>query len=451
MAPVGDAERAAGALFTDLYELTMLQAYMAEGMNGIAVFELFFRELPPQRAFAVAAGLEDVLSYLESFRFQPAEIEWLARDGRFSAAFLASLEELRFTGDVLAVPEGTLVFPNEPVVQVVAPIAEAQVVETYVLNQIHLQTVLASKAARVVLAARGRTVVEFGARRSHGTDAALKAARCAYLVGAAGTSNVEAARRYEIPAVGTMAHSYVQAHESEASAFDEFAREFPGTTLLVDTYDTLGGIDEIARLSRGEHPREVGAVRLDSGDLLDLSRAVRTRLDEAGLERVEIVASGGLDEDRVEELVRADAPIDSFGVGTEMVVSGDAPTLDFAYKLVEYDGRPTAKYSPSKVLLPGRKQVFRRRDGGQISGDTIGLAAETGDGEPLLELVMRRGERCGRVTLAEARRVASCSLGALPPRLRELDRAAAQPPYPVAVSQELAGLAERVRRAVAPR
>ncbi len=436
----------ASALFTDLYELTMLRAYRAERMTGVAVFELFFRTLPDRRAFAIAAGLEDVLAYLESFRFRPDELAWLEQDGRFSAEWVAWLAGLRFTGDVYAVAEGSLVFPNEPLVQVVAPIAEAQVVETFVLNQVHLQTVLAGKAARVVLAAGGRDVVEFGSRRAHGTDAALKAARCAYLVGATGTSNVEAARRYGIPAVGTMAHSYIQAHESERAAFDAFAREFPGTTLLVDTYDTLAGVDRaIALVRRGEDGREIGAIRLDSGDLLALSRAARARLDESELRHVKIVASGGLDEDRVAALVRAGAPIDSFGVGTDMVLSGDAPTLDFAYKLVEYDGRPAAKYSPKKVLLPGRKQVFRRYAGRCAKADTIGLADEALDGSPQLELVMKRGARRANVTLSEARARAAAALGTLPPHLREIDPALAKPAYPVDQSPKLRELAERVR------
>lgn len=441
----------AGALFTDLYELTMLQAYRAEGMDSTAVFELFFRELPEQRAFAIAAGLEDVLAYLEGFRFEPDELAWLERDGRFSSEFITSLGDLRFTGDVHAVPEGTLVFPHEPVVQVVAPIAEAQIIETFALNQIHLQTVLASKAARVVIASQGRDVVDFGSRRAHGSDAALKAARCAYLVGAAGTSNIEAARLYDVPAVGTMAHSYIQAHDSELGAFDAFAREFPGTTLLVDTYDTLAGVEAVIELARRPiEPRAIDAIRLDSGELLELSRAARARLDSAGLEHVEIVASGGLNEHRVARLVAAGAPIDSYGVGTDMVLAADAPTLDFAYKLVEYDGRPTAKYSPAKVLLPGRKQVFRRLELDQISGDTLGLANERLEGAPLLEHVMENGTRCRSAGLKQARRRAMEALETLPPQLRELDPNLARPPYSVDVSAELTALAAGVRAEVLP-
>src|SRR5690606_35718847 len=285
------------ALFTDLYEVTMAQAYLREGMSGTAVFETFFRKLPPGRSYVLAAGIGDVLDFLEDLRFERADLEYLRGLGSFSEEFLERLARLRFTGDVWAVPEGTIVFPNEPIVQIAAPIFEAQLVETFVINQIHLQSVLASKAARVVTAARGRTVVEFGARRAHGTDAALKAARTSYLAGAAGTSNLFAARQYGIPAFGTMAHSFVQAFEDEADAFEAFARLYPGTTLLVDTYDTLRGIDRVVELARRLGTGfDLGAVRLDSGDLGALAREARARLDRAGLGRTQIFASSSLDE-----------------------------------------------------------------------------------------------------------------------------------------------------------
>ncbi|MGZ4576651.1 MAG: nicotinate phosphoribosyltransferase, partial [Mycobacterium sp.] len=359
------------ALFTDLYEVTMAQAYAAEHMSGTAVFETIFRKLPQGRSYVMAAGLSDVLDFLETFQFRPADIDYLRELRLFTEEFLCSLSEVRFTGDVWAVPEGTVVFPNEPIVQVIAPIIEAQLVETFVVNQIHLQSVIASKAARMVEAARGRRVVDFGARRAHGTDAALKVARAGYLAGLAGTSNLLAAREYGIPAVGTMAHSFVQAFDNEADAFNAFARLYPGTTLLVDTYDTLRGVDHVIELVR-TRDFDVAAVRLDSGDLGALSKATRAKLDAAGLDHVEIVASSGLDEYRIAALMNEGCPIDAFAVGTKLVVAQDAPALDMAYKLVEYEGTGRTKFSSGKVIYPGRKQVVRRLDRGIFAGDTIG-------------------------------------------------------------------------------
>ncbi|HLU49896.1 MAG TPA: nicotinate phosphoribosyltransferase, partial [Planctomycetota bacterium] len=338
----------------------MAQAYLAEGMEGTAVFELFFRTLPPERNWILAAGLGDVLEFLEHATFRSEDIDYLRRLGTFQPEFIAHLETLRFRGDVFAVPEGTIVFPNEPLIQVVAPIAQAQLVETYVLNQIHFQSVLATKAARVVEAAAGRAVYDFGARRAHGEDSALAVAKLSYMAGAAGTSNVLAGRLWDIPVAGTMAHSYIQAHESELDAFAAFARVFPETVLLVDTYDTIAGVERVIELSRrlGEEFR-VRAIRLDSGDLGELAREARRRLDRAGLERVEIFASGGLDERSVARLVTEGAPISGFGVGTSLAVSRDAPDLDMAYKLVEYEGKSRLKLSSAKAILPGRKQIFR--------------------------------------------------------------------------------------------
>ena len=327
------------ALFTDLYELTMLQAYDAEGMTAPAVFELFFRQLPADRTYVMAAGLDDVLHYLETLRFTDDDLAWLQQQQQFSESFLHRLRDFRFTGDVYAVPEGTVVFENEPVLQVVASLPEAQLIETYVLNQIHLQSVAATKAARVVTAAQGRIVVDFGSRRSHGTDAALKVARVSYLAGAVGTSNVAAGRRYGIPVFGTMAHSYIQAHDDEMRAFRAFTQVFPETTLLVDTYDTLSGVQKVIELAQHLGPDfKVQAIRLDSGDLAALAKAARARLDQAGLGTVKIFASSGLDEHKIAALLEAQAPIDGFGVGTKLAVSADAPEIDFSYKLVVYDG-----------------------------------------------------------------------------------------------------------------
>jgi len=435
-------------LFTDLYEITMAQAYMAEGMDGLAVFETFFRKLPAARKFVVAAGLADVLDFLETLQFGDDDIEFL-RDLRVcSDDVLARLRGLRFTGDVWAVPEGTVVFPNEPIVQVVAPIVEAQLVETFVLNQIHVQSVIASKAARIVEAAAGRTVVDFGSRRAHGTDAALKVARAGSLVGLAGTSNVLAARTYGLAAVGTMAHSFVQAFADESAAFEAFARVHPGTTLLVDTYDTLRGVDRIVELAHRLGDRfDVAAIRLDSGDLDALARAARTRLDRAGLDRVRIFASSDLDEHAIARLVAAGAPIDAFGVGTRLAVAPDAPTLDVVYKLVEYEGVGRTKLSTAKTLYPGRKQVFRASEGDVFAGDEIARFDEVLPGQPLLVPVMIAGRRVPTHdgSLAAARRHARAQLAALPPPLRALDDAAA--PYPVHPSERLTADLDRLREA----
>ncbi len=439
----------AGALFTDLYEITMAQAYLAQGMSGVAVFETFFRELPRGRNYVVAAGLSDVLDFLESLRFEDDDIGYLrGLDTSFSDDFLERLRAVRFTGDVRAVPEGTIVFPNEPIVQVIAPILEAQLVETFVLNQIHLQSVIASKAARVVTAAEGRTVVDFGSRRAHGTDAALKVARASYLAGAAGTSNVLAGRKYGIPVFGTMAHSFVQAFDEELAAFEAFASLYPETTLLVDTYDTLQGVDRVIELAGRLGDRfRVRAIRLDSGDLDALSKAARARLDAAGLSSVRIFASSALDEHAIAALVAGDSPVDGFGVGTRLSIAQDAPTLDMAYKLVEYDGIGRTKLSSAKAIYPGRKQVFRRAENGVFAGDTIGLDGEECPGEPLLVPVMKGGRRLpeNAPRLPSARRLAHSQIEALPPALRSLDDSGRS--YPVDVSDGVAGGLERLLRA----
>ena len=436
------------ALFTDLYEISMAQAYMASGRTAPAVFETFFRQLPSTRNYAVAAGLSDVLDFLEALRFEDEDIEYLRSLGRFGDPFLKRLADLRFTGSVYAVPEGTVVFANEPIVQVVAPIVQAQLVETFVLNQVHLHTVIASKTARVVEAARGRQVVDFGSRRAHGTNAALAVARATWLAGAAGTSNLMAARRYAIPPVGTMAHSFVQAFESERDAYEVYARLYPGTTLLVDTYDTLRGIEIVIDVARSLGDRfGVAAVRLDSGDLRALSMRARAMLDAAGLQRVRILASSGLDEHAIEALLAAASPIDAFGVGTQLAVSQDAPTLDLAYKLVEYAGSGRTKLSADKIILPGRKQVFRTIEHGTFASDTIARADETLPGEPLLELVMKNGRRlpAGQRGLASARTHARTQIAALPAALRSLDPAT---PYPVHVSPSVLDELETLRRRI---
>lgn len=443
--PPADPSRS--ALLNDLYQLTMARAYDAEGMDQPASFELFFRTLPPTRNYAVAAGLKDVLEFLEHFHFTDDDLNYLRQQDLFPEPFFDRLRNLRFTGDVDAVPEGTVVFPHEPILRVTAPILQGQLVETFLLNQIHLQTVAASKAARVVTAARGRNVVDFGSRRAHGTDAAMKVARCSWLAGCAGTSNVLAGKEYGIPISGTMAHSYIQAHDSERDAFAAFADLFPGTTLLVDTYDTLEGVAKLSALRNelGE-AFQIGAVRLDSGDLLSLSRQARRMLDEAGLSNVRIFASGGLDEYSIQELLDSGATIDAFGVGTKMTVSEDAPTLDMAYKLVEYAGRPRMKLSTGKALYPGTKQVYRFADGGQFTHDILTCADETLEGEPLLQPVMRNGRRLPDALppLAQSREYAMQQIASLPERIRRLEPAA--PAYTVRYSQALEAMRQQVQR-----
>ncbi len=428
-------------LLTDLYELNMAASYLRRGMDVSATFSLFVRGLPSQRGFAVSAGLEDCLDYLEALRFDDTDLAYLRELG-FRQDDVERFASLRFTGEAWAVPEGRMVFAGEPVLEVTAPIAEAQLGETYLLNQITLHTTLASKAARCRIAAGDRDVVDFAFRRTHGLDAAMAVARTTAMCGFAATSNVEAARRFGLRAAGTMAHSYIEAFATERDAFRAFAQDFPGrVTFLVDTYDTAGGVDAAIDVIR-----ELGlggelAVRLDSGDLGELSREARRRLDDAGQGDVRIFASGGLDDLEIERLVRAGAPIDAFGVGTRLGVSADAPYLDTVYKLVEVDGRPVAKLSTGKATWPGRKQVFR---GSRPGHDVIGLRDEPapeGTG-PLLERVMAAGRRTGPPgTLEAARGRFEEDLAALPEVVRRLDRPEAQIPPP---SDALRDLAERV-------
>jgi nicotinate phosphoribosyltransferase len=433
------------ALLTDLYQLTMLQAYWCEHMFDDAVFSLFVRRLPESRNYLLACGLDDALRYLENLRFHAAALDYLSTRPEFEPGFLSWLEHLSFTGTVRAVPEGTAVFGGEPILEVIAPLPEAQLAESVIMNQVHLQTVLASKAARVVTAARGRDVVDFGLRRMHGTDAALKAARAFYIAGVRSTSNVLAGQLYGIPLAGTMAHSYVQAHDSELAAFRAFTRVYPDTVLLVDTYDTLEGVRRMIRLAEelGDDFR-VRAVRLDSGDLAELAIGARALLDAAGLQRVGIFASGGLDEYEIDELLERGAPIDAFGVGTRMGVSSDAPGLDMAYKLTAYAGRGRLKLSAGKPIWPGPKQVFRERHNERLVRDVIASANEHLPGEPLLDIVMSEGARlpAGNVSLQQARERAASQVASLPDRLKALTTA--DPPYEVAVSDHLEALRRRL-------
>jgi nicotinate phosphoribosyltransferase len=430
-------------LRTDLYELTMAVAYLRRGMTAPATFSLFVRELPPNRGFLIAAGLEDGLAALEGFRFDEEELAYAGEGLGFDREAVEALRSVRFTGDVWAVPEGTVVFAGEPLLEVTAPIAEGQLVETILLNQLTYQTALATKAARCVMAARGRDVVDFAFRRTHGVEAAMAVARTTAIAGFAATSNVEAARRFGLRAAGTMAHSFVEAFPSEAEAFRAFAREFPDrTTFLVDTYDTMGGVRAAVEVIHELGLSEGLAVRLDSGDLARLSREVRALLDGEGLPQVRIFASGGLDEFAIDDLFAVGAPIDGFGVGTRVGVSADAPFLDTAYKLVEFDGRPVMKLSTGKATTPGPKQVFRRPS---FAGDVLALREEHLEGAtPLLERVMDRGRRIGGPTgegLAAIRERVRAALSSLPETARSI-----RSPAPISVSTS-PGLTRLIARA----
>jgi len=442
---VTDHARAPGAsvLLTDLYQLTMVTAYHALGMERTAVFEFFVRRLPGTRGFLVAAGLEQALDYLETLRFAEHELRWLESTGRFQPEALRRLARLRFTGDVDALPEGSVFFANEPLLRVVAPLPEAQFVESRLINLLNLQSMIASKAARCRLAAGARRLADFGLRRAHGAEAGLLAARACYLAGFDSTATVEAGRLFGIPLSGTMAHSFIQAHDEEIAAFRDFARIHPrGVTLLVDTYATLRAAHEVVALCREGVP--VAAVRLDSGDLAALACEVRGILDAGGCRQVQIVASGNLDEIEIERLLAAGAPVDAFGVGTRLDVSADAPYLDCVYKIQEYAGRPRRKRSAGKATWPGRKQVFREYDGGgRIVRDTIGLADEALRGTPLLQPVMRQGRRLPQPSLQQARQFVSRELATLPEHCRRL--ANPEPLIPV-VSAALQAAAERVDR-----
>ncbi len=442
------ASDANAALLTDLYQLTMLQAYWGEDMRAKAVFDLFFRRLG-RRNYLLACGLEAALHYLETLRFTGEALRYLGTLDLFNDEFLDYLADFRFTGDVYAVAEGTPVFADEPVVEVVAPIGEAQLAETFLLNQITFQTGVASKAAGVVRAAQGRTVADFGARRLHGADAALKGARAMHVAGVAATSHVLAGRAYGLDVTGTMAHSYVEAHESEADAFRAFARRYPGTTLLVDTYDTLAGVRTVIELAAQED-LEIGAVRLDSGDLGALAHAARALLDEAGMEHVQIFASGSLDEHAITKLLDRGAPIDGFGVGTRMGTMADQPYLDSAYKLCSYAGTPRMKLSSEKSNLPGRKQIYRFFEDETAARDVIATAEEAPPegGAPLLTCVMKGGRRtdAGRRSLPEIRAHAEAATRRLPERLHVLGEA--DPPYEVALSKKLQQRLDETRRAL---
>lgn len=435
------------ALLLDLYQLTMGQAYFQQEMHDTAVFELFTRSLPSSRRFLIAAGLAQVVEYLETLRFEARELEYLASLGSFQPAFLDYLGKLRFTGSLHAMPEGTACFAEEPILRVTAPMIQAQLVESRILNILHFQTVIASKAVRCVLAAAGRKVIDFGMRRAHEADAALYAARSAYLAGFRATATVEAGRLFGIPLSGTMAHSFVQAHEREEDAFRHFVASYRGeATLLVDTYDTRRATEVVGSLARElatrNAPGRIRAIRIDSGNLAQDARAARAILDQHLCHDIRIVLSGGLDEHSVAALVRANVPADAFGIGTSLDASTDAPTLDMVYKLQEYAGKARRKRSPGKETWPGTKQVFRERDAtGRILRDQIGLADEGLAGEPLLVPVLSAGQRIAALpTLLESRERCARQLSELPPELCGLETGSSDADFPIMISAGLRAL-----------
>lgn len=440
-----------GFLLTHLYQLAMIQGYLEAGKTETAVFEFFVRKLPAERNFFIAAGLEQALEFLENLRVSDDEIGWLERSGHVSPTLTDTLREFRFTGDVHAMPEGTLFFPDEPILRITAPLPQAQLVETRLINLLHFQSLIASKAARMVLAAGGRTLLDFGLRRAHGAEAGLLAARAAYLAGFDGSANVLAEHLLGVPAFGTMAHSFVQAFDDETAAFEAFARARPeGLVLLIDTYDTEEGARKVVALA--PRLRDMGitirGVRLDSGDMGPLSKRVRQILDTGGLTEVTIFASGGLDEWEIRRLLHSGARIDGLGVGTSLTTSSDAPALDCAYKLQEYAGLARRKLSSGKATWPGRKQVWRRTDGqGHMAGDVLSTFDDTCEGTELIVPVMRNGQRLApQEPLENIRTRVAAELARLPPNLRGVDPTELD--YPVTVAPALRDLATEVDRRI---
>jgi nicotinate phosphoribosyltransferase len=440
------------SLFTDLYELTMCASYFDNKHFEPATFDLFIRRLPENRSYFLFAGLEQAVNYLKNLKFNEEQLSYLKSQG-FKADFLDYLCHFKFTGEVWAVPEGTVVFPNEPLIRVTAPIIEAQIIETFLLNTVNLQTMIATKASRVVHAAKGKPIIEFGLRREQGIDAGMKVARCTYIAGCQGTSNVLAGYFYGIKVFGTMAHSFIMSYPKEIDAFRAFAKTFPEkSTLLIDTYDNVAGAEKAVVVAKEMEKQgfRLGAVRLDSGDLVEESKKVRQILDSNSLGYVKIFASGDLDEFRIEELLASGAALDSFGVGTKMGTSADRPYLDVIYKLCEArlaDGSfsPIMKLSRDKSTLPGRKQVYRfKGEDGKFEKDRIALTNEKPKGEPLLVKVMDGGKLVYSLpSLEEIRVYVAANLAGLPEKFKVL---AGAPEYPVELSVALQNLVKSTRK-----
>ncbi|HEU4655455.1 MAG TPA: nicotinate phosphoribosyltransferase [Steroidobacteraceae bacterium] len=448
MDSVNPSVTSASALLTDFYQLTMLDAYYKLGMEDTAVFEFFVRRLPRERNFLVCAGVDSVLDYLTNLRFSSDDLAWLESTERFDQTFLDRLASWRFTGDVYAMREGNVFFESEPVLRVTAPLPEAQFIESRLINLLHYQIVVASKAARCRLAAGDAKLIDFGMRRAHGAEAALLASRACYIAGFDSTATVEAARRYGIPVSGTVAHSFIQAHINEVDAFRNIAKCAPkNLTLLIDTYNTATAARRVVALARELHEQgvEVSAVRIDSGDLLEESKRVRSILDGNGGKNIRILASSGLDEHEIARLQAAGAPIDVYCVGTHVAVSRDAPALDCAYKLQQYAGRATRKLSIDKETWPGPREVFRQYDPhGLIATDVLGCLDENIEGTPQLRRVMSSGKRtCSPLPLAEIREHCKEQLAQLPVPLRSLGPVRRSP---VKVSAKQHALAAEVAR-----
>jgi len=432
-------------LTTDLYELNMVQAYLDQNETKEAVFEFFVRRLPDRRGFLLAAGLEDALTYLETLQFSSSEIDWLKGTKRFRSNLIDYLTQFRFTGDVHAIPEGTVCFANEPLIRITAPLPMAQLIETRLINILHYQTLVASKAARMVLAAPGKILSDFGLRTAHGAEAGLFSARASYIAGFGGAANVLAGERYGIPVVGTMAHSFVQVHDDETTAFENFARARPdGVILLIDTYNTEAGARKVVDLAPKLKADGIAirGVRIDSGDLTAMARKVRAILDAGGLKEVIILASGGINEDVLKTMIAAKAPIDGFGIGVNLDASIDAPSLDCAYKLQEYAGKPRRKLSEGKVTWPGRKQIWRSYGGDdRMRGDILSLEDDSAPGEPLIAPMVRAGKRVTPApTFAQIREHSARELARLPEPLRRLEAV----DYPVRISENLKALAAQI-------
>ncbi|NPA52191.1 MAG: nicotinate phosphoribosyltransferase [Aquificae bacterium] len=409
------------ALLTDLYELTMAQVYFKENMNKTAVFDFYTRP-DKRRPYLVSAGLEQLLYYLQNIRFSSEHIDFLKSTKKFSDDFLDYLRDFRFSGNVYGVEEGQIVFPNEPIVQIEAPLIEAQIIETFLINTLQISILIATKALRCYSVAKGTDLVDFGLRRAHGTDAGMKTARNSFIGGFVGTSNVLAGKEYNIRLYGTMAHSFILAFGDEEKAFEAFAKQYPeGSVFLVDTFDTIEGIKKAIKVVKNLKLKNFKGIRLDSGDILYLSKEARKLLDEAGLTEAKIFVSGGINEYKIKELLDQNAPIDAWGVGTELAVSADVPYLDCAYKLVEYDGKPKMKLSTKKITYPAKKQVFRYYKDGVIEKDILALYDEAFEGEKLLTLFIKDGKLVKSVpSLEEIRLKTIKNLSKIPQNIKDI-------------------------------